>query len=49
MKTLDKNFENEGFLGGDSHFDNTHLLYFQLLGIIIVVLVTMIPTMDMGL
>ena len=45
MKTLDKNFENEGLLGGDDHFGNTS---FSLL-IVIVVLMTMIPTMDMNL
>ena len=29
MKTLDKNFENEGLLGGDGHFGNTHFILFS--------------------
>ena len=29
MKTLDKNFENEGLLGGDGHFSNTHFILFS--------------------
>ena len=29
IKTLDKNFENEGLLGGDGHFDNSHFTIFS--------------------
>ena len=29
MKTLDKNFENEGLLEGDGHFSNTPFIIFS--------------------